>query len=94
MKKQKIAVLTGAGVSAESGISTFRDANGLWDNYNVEDVATLEGWNRNPALVLDFSVKLCVLHCYICLICLILPKVVIFLPFAKCFAMFFELTTA
>lgn len=54
MKKQKIAVLTGAGVSAESGISTFRDANGLWDNYNVEDVATLEGWNRNPALVLDF----------------------------------------
>ena len=54
MKKQKIAVLTGAGVSAESGISKFRDANGLWDNYNVEDVATLEGWNRNPALVLDF----------------------------------------
>ena len=54
MKKHKIAVLTGAGVSAESGISTFRDANGLWDNYNVEDVATLEGWNRNPALVLDF----------------------------------------
>lgn len=54
MKKQKIAVLTGAGVSAESGISTFRDANGLWDNYNVEDVATLEGWYRNPALVLDF----------------------------------------
>ena len=54
MKKQKIAVLTGAGVSAESGISTFRDANGLLDNYNVEDVATLEGWNRNPALVLDF----------------------------------------
>ena len=54
MKKQKIAVLTGAGVSAESGMSTFRDANGLWDNYNVEDVATLEGWNRNPALVLDF----------------------------------------
>lgn len=54
MKKQKIAVLTGAGVSAESGISTFRDANGLWDNYNVEDVATIEGWNRNPALVLDF----------------------------------------
>ena len=54
MKKQKIAVLTGAGVSAESGISTFRDANGLWDNYNVEDVATLEGGNRNPALVLDF----------------------------------------
>ena len=47
-------MLTGAGVSAESGISTFRDANGLWDNYNVEDVATLEGWNRNPALVLDF----------------------------------------
>lgn len=52
--KKKIAVLTGAGVSAESGISTFRDSGGLWDNYNVEDVASIDGWYRNPGLVLDF----------------------------------------
>lgn len=52
--KRKIAVLTGAGVSAESGISTFRDSNGLWENYNVEDVASIEGWYRNPELMLDF----------------------------------------
>ena len=52
--KRKIAVLTGAGVSAESGISTFRDSGGLWDNYNVEDVASIDGWYRNPRLVLDF----------------------------------------
>lgn len=54
MKKKSIAVLTGAGVSAESGISTFRDSNGLWENYRVEDVASIEGWYRNPELVLDF----------------------------------------
>ena len=54
MKKKKIVVLTGAGVSAESGISTFRDSNGLWENYKVEDVASIEGWYRNPQLVLDF----------------------------------------
>ena len=54
MARKKIAVLTGAGVSAESGISTFRDSNGLWENHNVEDVATIEGWYRNPSLVLDF----------------------------------------
>lgn len=54
MKKRKITVLTGAGVSAESGISTFRDSNGLWENYRVEDVASIEGWYRNPAVVLDF----------------------------------------
>ncbi len=52
--KQKILVLTGAGVSAESGISTFRDSNGLWENYNVQDVASYDGWIRNPKLVLDF----------------------------------------
>ena len=52
--KKKLVVLTGAGVSAESGITTFRDSNGLWENYNVEDVATIEGWYKNPALVLDF----------------------------------------
>ena len=52
--KRKITVLTGAGVSAESGISTFRDAGGLWENYNVEDVASIDGWRRNPGLMLDF----------------------------------------
>ena len=52
--KKKLVVLTGAGVSAESGITTFRDSNGLWENYKVEDVATIEGWHKNPQLVLDF----------------------------------------
>ena len=52
--KKKITVLTGAGVSAESGISTFRDSDGLWENHNVQDVASIEGWYRNPSLVLDF----------------------------------------
>ena len=52
--KKKLVVLTGAGVSAESGISTFRTNNGLWENHKVEDVASIEGWYRNPQLVLDF----------------------------------------
>ena len=52
--KTKIVVLTGAGVSAESGVSTFRDSNGLWEQHKVEDVASIEGWYRDPALVLDF----------------------------------------
>lgn len=52
--KKKLVVLTGAGVSAESGVATFRDSNGLWENYNVEDVASIEGWYRNPELVLNF----------------------------------------
>lgn len=51
---KKIVVLTGAGMSAESGISTFRDSGGLWDKYPVEDVATPEGYARNPQLVTDF----------------------------------------
>lgn len=51
---KKIAVLTGAGMSAESGISTFRDSNGLWENHDIMDVASPEGWQRNPKLVLDF----------------------------------------
>ena len=51
---KKLVILTGAGMSAESGISTFRDSGGLWDQYPVEDVATPEGWARNPSLVLDF----------------------------------------
>ena len=52
--RRKITVLTGAGVSVESGIMTYRFSDGLWENHNVEDVATIEGWYRNPALVLDF----------------------------------------
>ena len=52
--KSKLVVLTGAGVSAESGISTFRDSDGLWENYKVEDVASIDGWYRNPSLVQDF----------------------------------------
>lgn len=51
---KKLVVLSGAGISAESGISTFRDNNGLWDNYRIEDVATPEAWIRNQELVLDF----------------------------------------
>lgn len=51
---KNITVLTGAGVSAESGVSTFRDSDGLWENHKVEDVASIEGWYRNPSLVLDF----------------------------------------
>lgn len=54
MEKKKLVVLTGAGMSAESGISTFRDSNGLWEQYRVEDVATPEGFARAPKLVLDF----------------------------------------
>lgn len=51
---KKLVVLTGAGISAESGIPTFRDSNGLWEGHRVEDVASPEGWHRNPAVVLDF----------------------------------------
>jgi len=52
--RKKIVVLTGAGISAESGIPTFRDSNGLWEGFDVMEVATPEGWRKNPALVLDF----------------------------------------
>lgn len=52
--RPKIVVLSGAGMSAPSGLATFRDANGLWANHRVEDVATPEAWHRNPQLVLDF----------------------------------------
>jgi NAD-dependent deacetylase len=52
--KRKLVALTGAGISAESGIPTFRDSGGLWEGHRVEDVATPEGWMRNPGLVLDF----------------------------------------
>jgi NAD-dependent deacetylase len=54
MKKQKIVVLTGAGISAESGLKTFRDSDGLWEGHNVEDVATLQAWHRNREMVLRF----------------------------------------
>ncbi len=50
-------ILSGAGISAESGIATFRDAGGLWEGHKIEDVATPEGWERNPELVLDFYNK-------------------------------------
>lgn len=55
--KTKIVVLTGAGMSAESGLKTFRDHDGLWENYRVEEVASIEGWYRKPSLVLDFYNK-------------------------------------
>lgn len=55
--KKKIVVLTGAGMSAESGINTFRDSNGLWENHDIMEVASPEGWRKNPALVLDFYNK-------------------------------------
>ena len=51
---KKIVVLSGAGISAESGISTFRDGGGLWDKYDPMEVASARGWEKNPALVLDF----------------------------------------
>lgn len=51
---KRITILSGAGISAESGISTFRDANGLWENHSIEDVATPQAWQRNPELVLEF----------------------------------------
>ncbi|ADX67116.1 MULTISPECIES: SIR2 family NAD-dependent protein deacylase [Weeksella] len=51
---KNIVVLTGAGISAESGISTFRDSNGLWENHDIMEVASIDGWHRNPALVLEF----------------------------------------
>ena len=50
----KLTVLTGAGISAESGLRTFRDADGLWEGFNIEDVATPRAWRRDPQLVLDF----------------------------------------
>lgn len=54
MNKRKLVVLTGAGISAESGISTFRDAGGLWEGHDIMEVASPEGWRKNRELVLDF----------------------------------------
>lgn len=52
--KKKLVVLTGAGISAESGISTFRDANGLWESHDIMEVASIDGYQRNPKLVQEF----------------------------------------
>jgi NAD-dependent deacetylase len=54
MARKKLVVLSGAGISAESGLKTFRDSDGLWEGYNIEDVATPGAWRKNPALVLEF----------------------------------------
>src|ERR1700739_1271929 len=54
MDKKHIVVLTGAGISAESGLQTFRDSDGLWMGYDVYEVASPRGWKKNPQLVLDF----------------------------------------
>jgi len=51
---KKLVVLSGAGMSQESGLKTFREMGGLWEDYNVEDVASIDGWYRNPDLVMDF----------------------------------------
>lgn len=53
-KKNKVVILSGAGISAESGLGTFRDKGGLWDEYDINEVATPEAWTKNPKLVLDF----------------------------------------
>ncbi len=53
-KNDKLVILTGAGISAESGVKTFRDSDGLWENHSVDEVATPEAFNRNPRLVWDF----------------------------------------
>ena len=55
--KPKLVVFTGAGISAESGIRTFRDSDGLWEEYNIYEVATPEAWNKNRELVLEFYNK-------------------------------------
>ncbi|MEJ7913580.1 MAG: Sir2 family NAD-dependent protein deacetylase, partial [Chitinophagaceae bacterium] len=54
MKKPRLVILTGAGISAESGLQTFRDSDGLWEGYDINEVATATAWQRNPSLVLEF----------------------------------------
>ena len=54
MNKKKLVVLTGAGISAESGLKTFRDSDGLWEGYDINEVATATAWRKNPKLVLEF----------------------------------------
>jgi len=53
-QKKKLVVLSGAGISAESGIRTFRDSDGLWEGYDIYEVASPRGWAKDPKLVLDF----------------------------------------
>jgi NAD-dependent deacetylase len=57
LKMKHLVVLTGAGISAESGLKTFRDADGLWEGHDINEVATATAWRRNPAMVLDFYNK-------------------------------------
>src|SRR5215204_773228 len=54
MVRKKLVVLTGAGVSAESGLKTFRDSDGLWEGFDINEVATATAWRKNPSLVLEF----------------------------------------
>ncbi|MEI8137758.1 MAG: Sir2 family NAD-dependent protein deacetylase, partial [Bacteroidota bacterium] len=54
MAKKNLIVFTGAGISAESGIKTFRDSGGLWEEFRIEDVATIQAWDKNRELVLEF----------------------------------------
>ena len=54
MLSKKVVVLTGAGISAKSGLSTFRDSGGLWDGHDILDVASIDGWYKNPEKVLEF----------------------------------------
>ena len=54
IEPDKIVVFSGAGISAESSLQTFRDADGLWHEYSIEDVATLDAWEKDPRLVIDF----------------------------------------
>jgi len=54
MPRKKLVVLTGAGISAESGLKTFRDSDGLWEGYDINEVATATAWRKNPQLVLEF----------------------------------------
>ncbi|HSM46682.1 MAG TPA: NAD-dependent deacylase, partial [Draconibacterium sp.] len=54
LMKKKLVILSGAGISQESGLKTFRDMDGLWENYDVEDVASIDGWHRNRELVMEF----------------------------------------
>jgi len=62
---RKIVIFSGAGLSAESGIPTFRDLGGLWENYRIEEVASPLGWSKNPKLVLDFYAQ-CFLQMQAC----------------------------
>lgn len=57
MEAKHIVVLSGAGISAESGLSTFRGSGGMWEEYKIEEVASIDGWHQNPALVLEFYNK-------------------------------------